>query len=225
VKVDLERYAHDLIGAPGSSIVNAAGFIEERLVFIYLHGFNSSPDSFKARLLQNRLGALRRATEFAAPALAHWPQEAIVSIERLLADHDAARVTLVGSSLGGHYATWLAERHGCRAVLVNPDIRPHDLLAGYLGPQTNLYTEAKYELTLRHIEQLAALHVETITRPERYLLVVAMGDEVLDSRVALVKYAGAMRIVHPGGDHGFAEFADYLDDVIAFGGRDATRNP
>lgn len=225
MKVDYERYVHDLIGAPESSIVNAASIAEERLVFVYLHGFNSSPESFKARLLRDRLDTLGRATQFAAPALSHWPQEAIASIERLLADQDVARVTLVGSSLGGHYATWLAERHGCRAVLVNPAIRPHDLLAGYLGPQTNLYTGAKYDLTACHIEQLAALHVETITRPERYLLVVAMGDEVLDSRVALAKYAGAMRIVHPGGDHGFAEFAAYLDEVIAFGDRDATHSP
>jgi predicted esterase YcpF (UPF0227 family) len=186
-------------------------------VFVYLHGFNSSPDSFKAKLLRDRLAAQDRALEFAAPALPHWPGEAITSIERLLAGHDLSRVTLVGSSLGGHYATWLAERHGCRAVLVNPAIRPHALLAAHLGPQTNLYTGEMYQLTARHIEQLAALHVETITQPERYLLIVAMGDEVLDSRIALTKYAGARHIGHPGGDHGFAAFADYLDAVIEFG--------
>jgi len=189
-------------------------------VFVYLHGFNSSPASFKARLLQERLAALGRADEFLAPALSHWPREAIASVERSLDGRDWTRVTLVGSSLGGHYATWLAERHGARAVLVNPAIRPHALLAEHLGPQTNLYTGAQYELTQRHIDQLAALHVEAITRPERYLLVVAMGDEVLDSNVALAKYAASPRIVHPGGDHGFAEFTRYLDAVIAFG--DAT---
>lgn len=189
-------------------------------MFVYLHGFNSSPDSFKARLLQDRLAALGRGAQFAAPVLSHWPHEAIANVERLLAQQADFPVTLVGSSLGGHYATWLAERHGCRAVLVNPAIRPHDLLASCLGPQTNLYTGARYELTARHIEQLAALHVETITRPERYLLVVALDDEVLDSRVALAKYEGARRIVHSGGDHGFGAFADYLDAVIEFGDGD-----
>lgn len=186
-------------------------------MFVYLHGFNSAPASFKARLLQERLAALGRADEFLAPALSHWPREAIMRVERSLDARDWTRVTLVGSSLGGHYATWLAERHGARAVLVNPAVRPHALLAAHLGPQTNLYTGAQYELTQQHIDQLAALHVETITRPERYLLVIAMGDEVLDSNVALAKYAAAPRIVHPGGDHGFAEFARYLDAAIAFG--------
>lgn len=206
-----------MIGAPGSGNVNADTGSRKQRLFVYLHGFNSSPDSFKARLLRDRLAALGRAAQFAAPALSHWPREAIASVERLLAAQDHARVTLVGSSLGGHYATWLAERHGCRAALVNPAIRPHALLADHLGPQTNLYTGATYELTAQHLEQLAELHVETITRTERYLLVVAMGDEVLDSNVALAKYEGAQRIVHPGGDHGFAEFAAYLDAVIAFG--------
>lgn len=188
-------------------------------MFVYLHGFNSSPASFKARLLQERLAALGRADEFVAPALSHRPREAMTNVERLLAAEDWARVTLVGSSLGGHYATWLAERHGCRAVLVNPAIRPHALLAGHLGAQTNLYTGAQYELTQQHIDELAEMHVETITRPERYLLVIAMGDEVLDSNVALAKYAASPRIVHAGGDHGFAEFERYLDAVIAFGDR------
>jgi len=187
------------------------------LVFVYLHGFNSSPASFKARLINDRLAALGRTVQFAAPALSHRPREAIATVERLLERWDHASVTLIGSSLGGHYGTWLAERHGYRAVLVNPAIRPHELLADHLGPQTNLYTGETYELTREHIDQLAALHVETVTQPDRYLLIVAMGDEVLDSRIALAKYDGAPCIVHPGGDHGFAEFANYLDAVIAFG--------
>lgn len=186
-------------------------------MFVYLHGFNSSPASFKARLLRDRLAALGRAREFHAPALSHWPHEAITALERLFVQQPPEAITLIGSSLGGHYATWLAERYGCRAVLVNPAIRPHELLLAQLGAQTNLYTGAKYELTARHLERLADLHVETITRPERYLLVVAMADEVLDSNVALAKYRAAPRIVHPGGDHGFAEFSRYLDDVIRFG--------
>jgi uncharacterized protein len=186
-------------------------------VFIYLHGFNSSPASFKARLLLERLSALGRAHEFAAPTLSHRPHEAIATIERELARHVPERVTLIGSSLGGHYATWLAERHGLRAALVNPAIRPHELLAPYLGVQTNLYTNERYQLTASHIEQLRAMDVATITRPERYLLLVAMGDEVLDSRIALEKYRHTVQIVHPGGDHGFSEFAQYLDTIFDFG--------
>lgn len=186
-------------------------------MFLYLHGFNSSPQSFKARALGQRLAELGRGNELVAPALPPWPPEAVAIAERLLAGHDPADVTIVGSSLGGHYATWLAERHGLRAVLVNPAIRPHLLLASFIGPQQNLYTGERYELTAAHVEELRRLDVEAITRPERYLLIVASGDEVLDSRIAIERFRGARTIVHPGGDHGFADFTRYLDAVIAFG--------
>jgi len=187
-------------------------------LFIYLHGFNSSPASFKARLLEERLQSLGRGDEFLAPALSHDPRAATALLERELARMDHTRVVLVGSSLGGHYATWLAERYGLRAVLINPAIRPHVLLADRTGPQTNLHTGERYTLTADHLAALAALDIESITRPERYLLIVAMGDEVLDSRVALAKYRHAVQIVHPEGDHGFSDFAQYLDAVLAFAG-------
>lgn len=186
-------------------------------MFVYLHGFNSSPQSFKARALGARLAARGRADDFCAPALPHRPKDAIATAESVMRGHDPRTLTLVGSSLGGHYATWLAERHGVRAVLVNPAIGPADLLGAALGEQTNLYTGEKYELTPAHVEQLRALDVETITRPERYLLVIASADEVLDSRVAIERFRAARRIVHEGGDHGFADFTRYLDTVIDFG--------
>ena len=186
-------------------------------MFIYLHGFNSSPASFKAQLLKKRLAALGRADEVEAPHLPHRPREAAAAIERTLAAHAPDAVTVIGSSLGGHYATWVAERYGTRAVLVNPAIEPHRLLAAALGPQKNLYTGEAYELTQTHLDELRALDVARITRPERYLLVVATGDEVLDPRVALEKYRRATQIVHTGGDHGFHEFERYVDAVIDFG--------
>ena len=191
-------------------------------MFLYLHGFNSSPQSFKARALGQRLAALGRGDELLAPALPPGPQAAIETAEALLAGLDPRDVTLVGSSLGGHYATWLAERHALRAVLVNPAIRPHELLATILGPQQNLHTGERYELTPAHVEQVRALEVDAITRPERYLLIVASGDEVLDSRVAIERFRGAHTIVQSGGDHGFADFTRYLDAVIAFGSRPET---
>ena len=185
-------------------------------MYIYLHGFNSSPASFKARLLCEHLQALGRGDEFVAPLLPHRPAQAIATLERVLRGQVLERITLIGSSLGGHYATWIAERFGVRAVLVNPAIRPDRLLAGYLGPQTNLYTGEHYELTQAHLDELHALEVSRITRPERYLLIVALGDEILDSRIAMEKYRDAAQIVHPGGDHGFGEFARYLDQAVGF---------
>ena len=124
---------------------------------------------------------------------------------------------LIGSSLGGYYAAWLCEKYALCAVLVNPAVRPYELLRGYLGPQKNLYTGAQYELTALHVEELQALEVETIT-PERYLLLTRTGDEVLDYRLGVEKYLGARQWVIPGGDHGFGDFENYLDAVLAFCG-------
>ena len=187
-------------------------------MFIYLHGFNSSPASFKARLVHERLAALGRANEFMAPHLPHRPAQAIAAIEQALDGLALDTVTLIGSSLGGHYATWVAERYATRAALINPAVAPHVLLAQALGPQKNIYTGETYELTAAHLDELRTLDIARITCPERYLLIVATGDEVLDSRVAIEKYRHAVQIVHSGGDHGFAQFERYVDTVIDFGG-------
>ena len=194
-------------------------------MLVYLHGFNSSPQSFKARLLRERLARAGREAELIAPALPHWPAQAIAIVERVLVESHPRTVTLIGSSLGGYYATWLAERYGLRAILVNPAIRPHALLTGFIGTQTNLYTGERYTLTAQHIEQLQDLDVEEITDPARYLLLVAMADEVLDSRVALQKYRGARQIVDPAGDHGFSDFARHIDAILEFAACEASAPP
>lgn len=184
-------------------------------MLIYIHGFNSAPNSFKARLAGERMRALARETDYLVPALPHHPAGAIALLQRLIEQHPGA--ALIGSSLGGFYATWLAERYALRAVLVNPAVRPYELLHDYLGPQKNLYTGAEYELTPRHIEELRSLDVERIT-PERYFLLTCTGDETLDYRLGVEKYRGARQCVIQGGDHGFSDFADYLDGVLAFCG-------
>ncbi|HWI14488.1 MAG TPA: YqiA/YcfP family alpha/beta fold hydrolase, partial [Burkholderiales bacterium] len=124
---------------------------------------------------------------------------------------------LIGSSLGGYYATALAERYGCRAVLINPAVRPYEGLSKYLGPQTNLYTGEPYELTQAHLDELRALDPVTVT-PERYLLIVGTQDEVLDYRAALERYRGCRQIVVEGGDHGLGDFGGHLDDVLRYAG-------
>jgi predicted esterase YcpF (UPF0227 family) len=183
-------------------------------MLIYIHGFNSSPASFKANLLKQRLEALGRGAEFAAPALPDRPGAVAALLEHELANHPGA--ALVGSSLGGFYATWLAERHGLKAVLVNPAVRPYDALQQYLGEQQNLYTGERYELTQVHLEELRQMDVAAISRPERYLLLVRTGDEVLNYREAVERYRGCRQLVIEGGDHGFSDFGNYLDDVLEF---------
>lgn len=186
-------------------------------MLIYIHGFNSSARSFKAGLLRDRMVQLGLGAGYACPELAHRPQQAIAQLEALITGSPRAATALVGSSLGGFYATWLAEKYGLKAVLVNPAVRPYELLRDYVGPQKNIYTGAGYEFTAQHLDELRELEVATIT-PERYLLMVQTGDEVLDYRQAVAKYRGAQQIVIEGGDHGFSSFAAYLDTVLRFCG-------
>jgi uncharacterized protein len=184
-------------------------------VLIYVHGFNSSALSYKAGLLRTHMAKLGLAEHYACPELPHRPAAAMALLRALVAQHDVPTVTLVGSSLGGCYATWLVENLGVRAVLVNPAVRPYELLAPCVGPQKNLYTGEEYAFTAAHVDELRALEVEHIT-PSSYLLITATGDEVLDYRAGVRRYAGCEQIIVEGGDHGFRAFADYVDPVIAF---------
>lgn len=185
-------------------------------MIVYIHGFNSSPSSHKSNQLRERLASLGREIEFACPALPHRPEEAMARLEREVSGVAADKVTLVGSSLGGFYATCLTEKLGMRSVLVNPAIAPHEGLRSYLGPQKNLYTGDEYVLTEEHLAQLAGLHVKKPARMNRYLLMHTTGDELLDWRVAVDHYHGCRQVIVQGSDHGFREFVDYLDIVLEF---------
>ncbi len=186
-------------------------------MLVYLHGFRSSPDSFKARLLAERMHALGCGDQFACPQLPVSPREAVALVEQRFAP--GAGDVLIGSSLGGCYATWLAERHGCRAVLLNPATRPAAGLARYVGTQP-MFHDASQSIELRpeHLDELRALEVARITRAERYFLVAATGDELLDWREMVAAYPGARQKVIQGSDHGLSDFADYLDEVLGFAG-------
>ncbi|HWQ38082.1 MAG TPA: YqiA/YcfP family alpha/beta fold hydrolase [Burkholderiales bacterium] len=185
-------------------------------MILYIHGFNSSPASHKSNQLREYLRRTRPGTVFSCPALSHWPAQAIRTLESEVRRAGTEGVTLVGSSLGGFYATWLVERFDCRAVLVNPAITPQEGLRAYLGPQRNLYTQEQYTLTEEHLQQLAALYVPGLRRVDRYLLLQTTGDEVLDWRKAVARYEGCRQIVIHGSDHGFKEFEQYLEIVALF---------
>lgn len=183
-------------------------------MILYIHGFNSSSRSGKARDMAAWMAARGEADAFVCPDLPDRPGAAIARLEALLARHPGA--TLVGSSLGGFYATHLAERQGLKAVLVNPCVRCHEKLAALLGQtQKNWHSGAEYVFSAAHVDELRALAV-TPSRPERYLLLVETGDEVLDYREAVAFYAGARQIVLEGGDHGFSRFTDYLPLIREF---------
>jgi predicted esterase YcpF (UPF0227 family) len=183
-------------------------------LIVYLHGFNSSAQSHKAQVLARYLEERGLGTQYACPDLPPHPGEAIRAIE---AFPDAC---FVGSSLGGFYATYMAEKRGARAVLINPAIDPHVGLRAYLGPQKNLHTGEPYELTEEYLQAWKDLYVPHVT-PSRYLLLVETGDEVLDYRRAVERYAGAEQVVVRDGDHSLASFPQHLPRILQFCGAQA----
>jgi predicted esterase YcpF (UPF0227 family) len=180
-------------------------------VILYLHGFNSSPQSHKAQVMARFMAGRGLAAKYACPALPPLARDALREIEKLL----TPGTCFVGSSLGGFYATYLAEKHDTRAVLINPAIEPHIGLRAYLGPQKNLHTGEPYELTEEHLAEWERLYVPRIT-PRRYLLLVETGDEVLDYREAVKRYAGAEQVVVQGGDHSLQSFPQHLPRILEF---------
>jgi uncharacterized protein len=152
--------------------------------------------------------------DYRVPELHHRPAQAIAHLEALCSAVPAQDLTFVGSSLGGFYATVMAERLGCRAALLNPAVHPHVHFPRFLGPQKNLYTGEEFELTWDHVGELHAMDPPTITRPERYWLFVETGDEVLDYREAVAYYAGALQEVVRGGDHSLTSFPEYVPEIV-----------
>lgn len=182
-------------------------------MIVYLHGFNSSPQSHKAQVFRRYMAGRGLDGEFACPALPTSARQAIGIAEQVA----RKPVCYVGSSLGGFYATHLVEKHGGKAVLINPAIDPHIGLRAYLGAQKNLYTGEPYELSEAHLGEWRELYVPKIT-PGRYLLLVETGDEVLDYRRAVERYASAEQIVVRGGDHSLRSFPTHLERILSFAG-------
>ena len=184
-------------------------------MIVYLHGFNSSPQSIKARQFGQYLQDRGLGDQWFCPALPPNGDEAIAIIERAIADRPPGSLTFVGSSLGGFYATWLAEKYDARAVLINPAITPHLGLRDYLGEQSNIYTGERYQLTEANLQAWERLFVPAIT-PSRYLLLVETGDELLDYREAVRRYSGARQVVVEGGDHSLQSFLRHIPAILEF---------
>lgn len=189
-------------------------------MYLYIHGFNSSPASHKAELLRRYLAA--RGERCLVPHLSWVPDEAVDHLESLIGANTNDDIVLVGSSLGGYYAAYLAERYQCKAILINPAIRPYELLRDYIGRNRNMYTGLRYTLATHHVEQLCKYEVNALTSPQQLLLLLQTGDELLDYRQALIKYQASPSIVIEGGSHGFDGFEKVMDHVINFGGKNIT---
>lgn len=182
---------------------------------LYLHGFRSSPSSFKARMLQRWLETNRPDVQWCCPQLPPSPAAAwdLIREEASGTPLDALRV--VGSSLGGFYATVLAEATGCRALLLNPAVDPARDLAAYIGDQTQFHRpEEHFLFRADYVDELRALTPAAITRPERYAALIAKGDELLDWREMTGRYPGATIRLLEGSDHALSDFAEHLPWVL-----------
>lgn len=187
---------------------------------LYLHGFRSSPQSMKAQIMANAMALRGRAGEFVCPQLPASPAQAMALVQRLARDmcpdNDFSGLALIGSSLGGFYATSLAEQLGCRAVLLNPAVKPPRDLAPQVGVTTAWHSNEVFEFLASYLDELRECSVDIITDPARYFLIVATGDEVLDWREMVAHYPGAQQLVIDGSNHAIDEFADYVSQIMAF---------
>ena len=182
---------------------------------LYLHGFCSSPASWKSQLLGAEMARLGLAGHFCCPALSPVPAVAMANVCRLI-EASSRPITLVGSSLGGHYANYLAEKYDLRAVLINPAAVDRLDLGKFLGEHANFHSGERFVFTAEHAEQLRAQ--VTPPDPARYWLLTEMADEVLDYRQAVDFYAGCRQDVLPGGDHSFTRFAGFIPQILEFAG-------
>jgi predicted esterase YcpF (UPF0227 family) len=186
----------------------------ERL--LYLHGFRSSPQSFKAQSLQAWLTTNRPDVHWWCPQLPPSPREAMALVRDGTAAWPAESSAVLGSSLGGFYATALAEATGWRAVLLNPAVDPARDLAAYIGEQTAFHDPTQhFYFRPEFVDQLRAMAPRSLTRPERYLAVIAKGDEVLDWREMAARYAGARLRLVEGSDHALSDFDSHLPAILA----------
>lgn len=188
---------------------------EQRPHLVYLHGFLSSPASKKARETADWMNEQGLAAQFHCPELPPTPLAVAKRLEQLFARLAGETICIVGSSLGGFYATWAAEEFGCRAVLLNPAVRPYDLLKDYIGPQRNYQTGEVQLVEAGFADDLRALERQP-SRAENYWLLVQTGDETLDYRAAVAFYHGCRQSITIGGDHSYVGYADMLPHIWNF---------
>ncbi len=191
--------------------------MSKRINILYLHGFNSSPQSMKAELTKIYFFENFPSVSFFCPQLASSPEAIIEQLTSLIAaeSDEESLWYFIGSSLGGYFSTYLSEKYQSKAVLVNPAVKPFELLAEYLGEQTNPYTGEVYSIEPQAIKTLKNIEQKFISK-NNYLVMVQTGDEVLDYQEAVDKYCNCQIIVQQGGDHSFIDYSKMLPKIAMF---------
>jgi uncharacterized protein len=184
---------------------------------LYLHGFNSSPQSYKARLVQAYLEQRSCPELLICPQIPEVPGDAKQFLEQLvestMTEH---RLCFIGSSLGGYYAIYLAEKYTGSAVLINPSVKPYDTLRAHLGKNKFYFDDGCWEFDESHIQQLKSMDVSSIKQPDRYMVLLQTGDETLDYRQAVDKFKKSRCVIEQGGDHSFIGLQRHLPAIMRF---------
>lgn len=184
---------------------------------IYIHGFLSSPKSYKAQLVKSWVEENRPDIDYYCPFLPPYPNQAKTILDDLIQSLEGEPVYLMGSSLGGFWCTYLVERYNLPAVLINPAVKPSMLLPEYLNCTLKNYsTDDTYVLKEHHIEELKAVDVKAVARINNYWVMLQTGDETLDYRLAAEKYSACELLIEEGGDHGFQNFERWIPETIGF---------
>ncbi len=192
---------------------------------IYIHGFLSSPQSAKARITGDWLAANHPDISYHCPALSPIPRKARKKLVKLVETHLAERLYLIGSSLGGYWATWLAERYDLRAVLINPLADPQGFSERYSGQDlVHCHSGEHFRLSHRDFDDLLEVGVDHLNRPENFWLMVQTGDETLDYRQAVEKYRDSRQLIEQGGNHSFENYQRWLPDILTFLEKGQLRN-
>ncbi len=190
-----------------------------KTLLVYLHGFRSSPNSTKAVMTGEAVRALSsvdHAYEWYCPQLLASPKESMAMIIKHIDQSKADRIVVIGSSLGGFYTNYLAEKYKCKGIVLNPAVYAARELEPHVGMMTAYDSEEPFDFKAEYIGELRALQVNQITNSERYFLIAAKGDELLDWKEMVAFYPGAKQLVLEGSDHGIADYANHLPAVIEF---------
>ena len=189
----------------------------DAMLILYIHGFLSSPQSLKAQQTQAYCASQNPLLHFSCPALPAYPAEAMAILEHVIRGAEENQIGLIGSSMGGYYATALSQRYQLPAVLVNPAVRPYDLMDHYLDQDLkNYHTEEASRLQQHHVAEMRALEVNRLQYPALLWLMVQTGDETLDYRHAVERYQSCKQTIEEGGDHSFQHFDVWLPEIITF---------
>jgi predicted esterase YcpF (UPF0227 family) len=183
---------------------------------LYLHGFRSSPQSAKARMTAAWMHQYRPDVQWWCPQLPPSPAAAMQLLTEGIAGWPATQTAVIGSSLGGFYATVLAQRIGCSAVLLNPAVEPARDLTKYIGEIKAWHSDEQFFFREEFIDELRAMSPPILTSLERYFAIIAKGDEVLSWAEMTERYRGCKIKLLEGGDHALSDFELHLPEVIDF---------